>query len=130
MRDCKKNQITMHYALYSDKIPILDDNGDETFEYRKGYFSPVEFKASLSAGKSTSEETPFGNDVGYDRIISTTDKSLPIDENARIWVDNEITYNQDGSVDGESADYKVSARPLSGLDSIRIAVKRVSKSST
>lgn len=122
MRGCKKNEKVMHYALYSDKIPILDDNGDETLEYAKGYYKPVEFRASLSAGKSTSEETPFGNDVSYDRIISTTDKSVPIDENARIWVDNEITFNQDGSVNGDSADYKVSAKPLDGLDSIRIAI--------
>jgi len=118
----------MKYALYSDKIPILDENGDPTFDYADGYLTPVDFKATLSAGKSDSESSDFGNNVTYDRVISKFDKSLPIDENSLIWVTSTPTYTN-GKVDKNSADYTVSARPLDGLDYLRIAIKSISKSS-
>ena len=35
---------------------------------------------------------------------------------------------EDGSADPSSADYKVAAMPLDGLDGIRIAIKRIAKS--
>ena len=35
---------------------------------------------------------------------------------------------EDGSADPSSADYKVAAAPLDGLDGIRIAIKRIAKS--
>lgn len=128
MRDCKKNQRSMKYALYSDSIPILDGDGNPTFENENGYLAPVDFKATLSAGKSDSESSDFGNNVTYDRVISKFDKSLPIDENSLIWVTSTPTYTN-GKVDKSSADYTVSARPLDGLDSLRIAIKSISKSS-
>ena len=126
MRNCKKNQRRMYYALYSDRIPIVDENGNEEFEYQIGYEKPVEFYACLSYGQSNAEESPFGTNVSYDRVISTADTSLPIDENSIIWVRNEPIYNEDGTVDGASADYKVAALPLDGLNSLRIAIKKVS----
>lgn len=122
MRDCKKNNRKMYYSLYSDEIPILDSEGNDTLETKVGYLAPVEFHASLSSGKATAEESPFGTNVIYDRIINTFDKTIPIDENAIIWVHNVPTYNDDNSVNSDSADYKVSAKPLDGLDSIRIAI--------
>lgn len=127
MHNCKKNQRTMYYALYSDSVAILDENGNDTFEKESGYSTPVEFKASLSDGKSEAEEQPFGYDVSYDRVISTCDTSLPIDENSIIWIKNTPTYNQDGSVNSDSADYKVASLPLDGLNTLRIAVKKVTK---
>lgn len=122
-RNCKKNQRTMYYALYNSKVPILDNEGNETFEYTTGYDEPVMFNASISTGNSDAEEAPFGSNVSYDRVIVTTDMSLPIDENSIIWKDNSILYNEDGTVDWNSADYRVASRPLDGLDSMRIAVK-------
>ena len=122
MRDCKKNNRKMYYSLYSDETPILDSDGNDTLETKVSYLAPVEFHASLSSGKATAEESPFGTNVEYDRIISTFDKNIPIDENSIIWVSKTPTYKQDGKVDGDSADYKVSANPLDGLDSIRIAI--------
>lgn len=35
----------MWYSLYNKKIPILDENGDETGDYETGYSPPVFFKA-------------------------------------------------------------------------------------
>jgi hypothetical protein len=97
-------------------------------ETRAGYKEPVLFHASLSPGQSDAEESPFGKDVSYDRIISTCDTSLPIDETSLIWIKNQPVFNADGTVNPDSADYEVAALPLDGLNSLRIAVKKRSKS--
>ncbi len=128
MRNCKKNQREMYYALYKDDVPIFDDSGFEELETKSGYDAPVSFKASLSTGQSDAEESPFGKNVSYDRVISTCDTSLPIDENSLIWVKNKPVFNADGTVNGDSADYEVAAPPLDGLNSLRIAIKKRSKS--
>lgn len=119
-RDALINVRTMRYALYGKKITT-----DEEFETSIGYFEPVEFSACLSTGQSNAEESPFGVNVSYDRVISTAQK-LPIDENSIIWINAEPKYLDDGNVDGSSADYKVAAPPLDGLNSLRIAIKKVS----
>lgn len=118
----------MHYALFDNEIPILNDKGEEELETRAGYKTPVLFYASLSTGQSDAEESPFGKNVTYDRVISTCDTSLPIDENSLIWVKNAPVYNADGTVNPDSADYEVAALPLDGLNSLRIAIKKRTKS--
>lgn len=123
MRQLRKNQRTMYYALYDKDIPIGDG-----LETKAGYKMPVMFKASLSSGKSDSEENPFGTSVDYDRIICSVDMSLPITETALLWIGIEPNYNEDGSVDSSSANYKVSAHPIDGLKNLRIAVKLIKKS--
>ena len=128
MRNLKKNERDLYFALYKDDIPIYDENGFEELEGKPGYENPVPFKASLSTGQSDAEESPFGKNVTYDRVISTCDTSLPIDENSLIWVKNTPVYNADGTVNPDSADYDVAAPPLDGLNSLRIAIKKRSKS--
>lgn len=128
MRNCKKNQRPMYYALFDNEIPIYDENGNEELETRAGYKEPVLFYASLSTGQSDAEESPFGKNVSYDRVISTCDTSLPIDENTLIWVKNKPVFNADGTINGDSADYEVAALPLDGLNSLRIAIKKRTKS--
>ena len=128
MRLLKKNQRKLYYSLYDSEIPIVDENGNEELETMAGYTNPVIFHANLSAGKSNAEESPFGKDVSYDRVISTCDMDLPIDENSLIWVKNKPVFNADGTVNPDSADYEVSAPPLDGLNNLLIAIKRRSKS--
>ena len=55
-------------------------------------------------------------------------KSLPITETSLIWYETKPVLLEDGSADPNSADYKVAAMPLDGLDGIRIAIKRIAKS--
>ena len=128
MRNCKKNTRPMHYSLYKGESPILDESGNEELETSALYGNPILFRASLSTGQSDAEESPFGKNVTYDRVISTCDTSLPIDENSLIWVKNTPVYNADGTVNSDSADYEVAAPPLDGLNSLRIAIKKRSKS--
>lgn len=124
MRDLRRNQRKMYYSLYEEQS---EESDFDTLDTVAGYSAPVEFRASLSAGKSDAEDSPFGKDVSYDRIISTVNKALPITETSLIWYESEPVLRKDGSADASSADYKVVAAPLDGLDGVRIAIKRIGK---
>lgn len=125
MRDLRRNQRKMYYSLY---IEQENDSDFDVLDTVAKYSAPVEFKASLSVGQSDSDDSPFGKDISYDRIISTVNKSLPITETSLIWYETKPVLLEDGSADASSADYKVAAMPLDGLDGIRIAIKRIAKS--
>lgn len=112
----------MWYALYQGKVPILDKDGNPTFEYKEQYGEPIEFKANLSAGNSYENEQPFGANITYDRIILLYDMECPIDEHTRIWI-NKDPYEK-WEFDPESADYEVAASPLDSLNVLRIAIRR------
>ena len=123
-RDLKKNQISMYYALYSTNIPVLDADGNDTLETMSGYEKPIQFSASISSGRSDAYDSPFGNNVSYDRVILSSDMSLPVTDTSLIWIDNAPTYDEAGTVKPDSADYKVAALPLKSLNAVKIAVKR------
>lgn len=125
MRDLKRNQRQMYYSFYVEQG---NDSDFDVLDTVAKYSAPVEFKASLTAGKSDSDDSPFGKDISYDRIISTVKKDLPITETSLIWYGTEPVLLEDGSADPSSADYKVAAAPLDGLDGIRIAIKSIAKS--
>ena len=125
MRDLKRNQRKMYYSLYVEQG---NDSDFDILDTVAKYSAPVEFKASLTAGKSDSDDSPFGKDISYDRIISTVKKDLPITETSLIWYGTEPVLLEDGSANPNSADYKVAAMPLDGLDGIRIAIKKIAKS--
>lgn len=125
MRDLKRNQRKMYYSLY---IEQENESDFDVLDTVAKYSAPVEFKASLTAGKSDSDDSPFGKDISYDRIISTVKKDLPITETSLIWYETEPILLEDGLASQNSADYKVAAAPLDGLDGIRIAIKRIAKS--
>lgn len=125
MRDLRRNQREMYYSLYVKQENEFDFDVLDTVAR---YSAPVEFRASLSAGTSDADDSPFGKDISYDRIISTVNKSLPITETSLIWYETKPVLLEDGSADPSSADYKVAAAPLDGLDGIRIAIKRIVKS--
>ena len=125
MRDLRRNQRKMYYSLY---IEQENDSEFDTLDTVAKYSKPIEFKASLSVGQSDADDSPFGKDISYDRIISTVNKSLPIKETSLIWYETKPVLLEDGSADPSSADYKVAAMPLDGLDGIRIAIKRIAKS--
>ena len=125
MRDLRKNQRKMYYSLYMEQE---NDSDFDALDTVAKYSAPIEFKASLSVGQSDSDDSPFGKDISYDRIISTVKKDLPITETSLIWYETKPVLLEDGSADPNSADYKVAAMPLDGLDGIRIAIKRIAKS--
>ena len=117
MRNLKKNQRKLWYALYQDKIPILDENGDETGDYTVGYGPPVPFEASLSSGNGKAQR----------EVFSTTETDLPITKTSLVWYETEPELLEDGSADPNTADYEVAAPPADGLNTLVIALKARAK---
>lgn len=140
MRSLKRNKQKMYYSTYSNSIPVyqLDENGKlmytdigggvlkpiETGETIAGYSLPVKFKANISASKGDASQELFGINLDYTKTISTTDMSLPISETSRIWLETVPRFNDDGTVDIDSADYSV-AQVARSLNSIMYAVKKL-----
>lgn len=141
MRSLRKNTQPLYYATYSEEIKVYkrDENGD--IEYVEidgslvpieigtvaGYNEPVLFYANISAGKGDAQADVFGSNVDYTRTISTTDMSCQIDELSLVWIESEPQYNPDGTVNADSADYKVAAYPVKSLNNIVIAIKKLPK---
>lgn len=141
MRDCKKNQQELYYATYSDQITEYYTDSDGNIIYdeidveliprikceRAVYTNPVPFDFETSAGKGTAQTEVFGSDVDFTRTISTTDMSIPIDELSLVWIEHEPEFLPDGTVDPDSADYKVAAKPSKSKTDIVIALKALPK---
>ena len=140
MRNIKKNQQKLWYSTYAGQITIYerDENGEIVYAdtektipkiiaERAGYNKPVSFCANVSAGKGTAQEEVFGKDIDFTRTISTTDLTLPIDELSLVWIETEPKYSEDGTVDSNSADYKVAAKPARSLNQLMIALKALPK---
>lgn len=99
MRSLKRNQIKIYYALFKSKIPILDEDNNETGDYESGYSNPVPFKIRVSPNKGESENNAFGKSLDYDRIMYTADKSFPIDEFSILWIDSIPEIKEDGTTE-------------------------------
>ena len=146
MKALKRNQKTFYYCLFSEKIPIIDEYGNETGESIVIYADPVPMKANISQATGQSNTEQFGNLENYDKVIVTDDLRCPIDENSVLFIDKEpeftegvtIDYQQSDTLFGENTatpvtvqtpvyDYTV-RRVAKSLNSISIAVKKVSVS--
>ena len=127
MRNLKKNQRKMFYALFDKMIPQVDENGDETGDPVAHYTAPVMFEASLSSGKGSTQKEVFGADIEFTRSISTTDLRLPITETSLVWYKSKPVRLPDGSADPDSADYEVAAPPADGMNVLVIALKARAK---
>ena len=53
--------------------------------------------------------------------------SIPIDELSLVWIEHEPEFLPDGTVDPDSADYKVAAKPSKSKTEIVIALKALPK---
>lgn len=140
MRCLKKNQQKLWYSTYADQIKIYerDENGEIVYadeektiptilNERAGYNNPVSFYANIAMSGGEAETKEYGlSSADYEAVIVTTDKTLPIDELSLIWQKTTPVINSDGTVDGDSADYRVIAvRP--SLNIIRYFLKENQK---
>ena len=116
-----RNLVTLHYCLYSEKVPVLDEEGYETGEYDVGYGEPVAMRANVSAATGQSQVEQFGNLENYDKVVVTDDMTCPIDENTVLFIDKEPAFDSLGK---PQYDYTVK-RVAKSLNSISIAVSKV-----
>lgn len=115
MRSLKRNQSVVYYKEYGGKVPIFDDEGNETNESEPIYGSVKTLYAHKSKPNGEVHREIFGTIEGYDVVLGPIDDlTLPIDEHTIFWVDN---------LDGEH-DYVVKYVHR-GLNQLFIAVKKV-----
>lgn len=141
MRCLRKNMSQMYYSLYSEEQPVYDrdDSGEVIYTeidgrktpvicgMRPGYSEPVEFYGNIAMSGGEAEAREYGvNTADYQAVLIVSDKSLPITETSRIWQLNAVQRNQDGTVNGDSADYSVlMVKP--SLNSVKYLLKKLPK---
>lgn len=121
MRCMERNKRTFHYALFKEKAPYTDEDGNESGEFRTVYEAPVEMRANVSMATGNSNIEQFGNDLKYDKVIVTDDLTCPIDESSVLFVDSPPREDADGNL---LFDYVVKKIARS-LNSISIAISKV-----
>ena len=123
MRTLARNKVRIFYANYRDKLPLRDEYGNLTGEYKISYTNPTEVCANVSAARGEATTRQFGDDEGYDRIIVLDDPKFPISVTSILWIDTLPEIAEDGSTDTPH-DYIVKQVAIS-LNSVSIAVSKV-----
>ena len=116
MKTVFRNRKKFYYALYQDKVEIVDEDGYKTGEWGTGYSEPIMAKGNISPATGNSNTEQFGNLENYDKVIVTHDMNIPIDENSILWVDQLDTE--------EEHDYIVK-RVAKSLNVVSIAIAKV-----
>lgn len=121
MRCMKRNGRCFYYALFKEKIPLVDEEDNETGEYKIVYTQPKKFHANISAATGEAQTQQFGSAVDYDRVIVTDNMNCPIDEHSVLCIDSPPKYDEEGFL---IYDYIVN-KVARSLNSISYAVSKV-----
>lgn len=85
MRDLKRNQRSIWYAVPVNTIPILDDYGNDTLEVETVYRPPALLYCNVSASVGQEAVEVFGSQTEYNRTITLTGWECPLIEGCRVW---------------------------------------------
>ena len=109
---------------------LTDASGDFTLEYAQGYENPRELRINVSEAKSrmdrlasTTYIDPYGLELGYNKVLATSDMNNGIQDGAIFWIDRLPVLNNDGSTE-TPWDYEC-VQIKKSLNNILIAVKKV-----
>lgn len=134
MKCMERNKVVFYYALYSKRVPILDEYGNDTGEYEVQHGNPVMCSANISAARGETQTRQFGENVSYDKVIVIDDTASPIDEYSILWIDTMPELDETGALavgtNGEIKtphDYVVK-KVAKSLNSVSFAVSKVSVS--
>lgn len=115
MRNLRRNESTIYYALYNGETEAVDADGLYTGVVVPTYAEPVAIRASVSAARGTADLDLFGVNVSYTKAVIVDNISCPIDEHTRLWI---------GTAPTSPHNYEVVAVAKS-LNHITYAVKQV-----
>lgn len=103
MRLMRRNLTPVYYCLLDRKVPINDEDGNWTGEYKYIYADPVEVGMVAGARRGYVHGDFYGRLESSDRTLVASDTSLPIDVSTMIFLDKEPeyedyteTYTEDG----------------------------------
>ena len=123
MRTLQRNKIRIFYATYRNKVPILNEQGKRTGEYKVEYNNPIAIEANVSAARGEATTRLFGYDERYDRVIVLDDPTFPIATTSILWIDTVPEIAEDGSTETPH-DYIVK-QVATSLNSVSIAASKV-----
>lgn len=128
MRQMAKNRQKLWYALYVDQQETIatDEEGNVIYDEIDGeqvarttghweptYAKPVLFYGNINSGNvGEAIARSYGLSLAASEAVLCMRKGeLPINEQTLIWYQNAPTYNEDGTVNYETADYRVKRVP-------------------
>lgn len=138
MKQLSQNKQALKYANYLGKVAVYarDESGNIIYENVDGTLVPVtngtkvaygevlDFKANISFNSGQTLQSEFGLDTSdYNAVISANKGELPFDEKTIIWHTSEPTFDAEGVVKPESAEYRVVAIKTS-LNEQRFMLKK------
>lgn len=124
MMTLNQNKQKLYYALLDNVVPIYetDDDGNiiyyedeegnkiplETGDTKIIYSKPIEFYGNIAMSGGEVETQEFGlNLADYEAILVLGKNTLPLTETSLIWQNTKPKFNQDETLDENSADYKI-----------------------
>lgn len=134
--DANKQKMKYSQKIDSEPIYLTDDDENiiyddvtgepvETGEYKTGYSNPVSFCANISNKLNEIAWKDYGidNSAEYGQLICSKNE-LPLKKGDLIWKKSSVSYKNDGTVDGTSADYIVKGIADEGLSEDLFLLKR------
>ena len=98
MRTLNRNKRRFFYALYLDKVPIQDEWGNNTGEYKLLFSKPIESFGNISAARGETSTQAFGENEIYDKVLVMDSEAPPIDEYSILWIDSLPRLNRSGEL--------------------------------
>lgn len=93
MRTLRRNRKTFKYSIYNDSgtTEIVDEDGYRTGEpdTTGSFLPPVTEEAAISSSKGEVDVQVFGDALDYDRVITTENTSIAINDHSKVWIDDE-----------------------------------------
>lgn len=142
MRTVLRNKKWLYYSRQGEKVPqyrrdldgniiYITVNGEripaETGDMVFSYEDPVKILANIYVTGGQVEYQEYGHDFEtFGAMIVCLKGEFPIDENTLIWDETEPVFKQDGTVDIDSADYRVK-RATSNINEARYILERITK---
>ena len=127
----ERNKQVIYFANNIGDTPITDEDGYYTLENAQGYENPRKLRINVSEAKSRMDRLasvtyidPYGIELGYNKVLATSDMNIGINDGAIFWVDRMPELKEDGSTD-TPFDYEC-VQIKKSLNNILIAIKKVS----
>ena len=124
MKCLARNKVKFFYALYENKISVLDEYGNDTGEHDVKHGAPIECYGNVSAAKGETSARQFGENESYDKVIVMDNEAPPIDEHTILWVDTLPSFDETGAIITPH-DYVVK-KVAKSMNSVSIAISKVS----
>jgi hypothetical protein len=99
VRTLHRNKKPFWFCLFEEKIPIVDEYGNDSGEYIVRYGTPTKMSANISPATGYSQTEQFGNLENYDAVIVTDWMNCPIDENSVLFIGKQVAYGEAVTID-------------------------------